>query len=930
MKEKSSRDRLQRTPGEVLSLELEARARVWRKGLFLAVFLRALALFLAGMIGLGLLDFFLPIQDGLRAFLMGGLLLAVIAWMVWKGRAIWRLGHEAMADHADQLLNDGRRSFRSAWELQSGKFAERAGSGSSFLVEKAVVDSHLGFYSLKPESCRPTAAVRRGGYWMLGVMGVVIFLAVLNMRAVSVIGGRLLNPGADIPPYSPLKFTLHPDEATVLYGGNLEVEATIEGGEVRGPVTLMTRIDGKVQAVECFRGNAGRFSQKIENVVAPLEFCFQAGRARSKWHRIDLRLDPQFSVARLRLNFPEYTGEPLREWLAGSEELKVLRGTSATMAATSNRPLAGGTIRFVPDAADGQERMIRGEVTGMHTVQFAWEMLESGTVEVSLTDVTGSKSTQPLVLKQTVRPDEKPQVSIHEPGPFSLATPNTVLPIVGSASDDYGLKRVDLVRSSPGFRDRILPTGPDVPSRNVAVNETLKMAELGVKPGEVLEFYVEGRDSNPSLTGIQSSEVVRVEIISEEDYGKMIRDRTSLEEFSARFQAVQEALDRMEGTLEEALAAKESGDAEKVNEALEAARKAAETGESLLKRLSEDFPAFDLEKAMQGPLANSAKMMEAMRGALAGLNADSPELQPKLEELLAESREKGDEMRGVTSTAEEVAKMGRLMELGQKFAALIQEQQEVVRQMDRLRSPGQRDPTRLRMLGEREGVLAGQVGELAEQIRQAADEAERVPELGKLAEDARNFAGALQGSGAAGLMQESERGTVNDRGTLAHQRAQEGLERLEALLPQPGGPGSCSFTGLCRGFLPQRVPAGTEETLGQLMQGMMARRGSGSGGGGGAGMSGEDGYAVASYSRMNLPIFGPNRTVMMPQASAGLSSTGSAGEAGSGDGLLRRGDQESLEARADRAQDGGSLDRQKIPEKYREAVRRYFESKNRP
>jgi hypothetical protein len=69
---------------------------------------------------------------------------------------------------------------------------------------------------------------------------------------------------------------------------------------------------------------------------------------------------------------------------------------------------------------------------------------------------------------------------------------------------------------------------------------------------------------------------------------------------------------------------------------------------------------------------------------------------------------------------------------------------------------------------------------------------------------------------------------------------------------------------------------------------------------------------------------------MMPQASAGLSSTGSAGEAGSGDGLLRRGDQESLEARADRAQDGGSLDRQKIPEKYREAVRRYFESKDRP
>ncbi len=528
-----------------LTAGLELKCRTWRRAALKALCLRLFAVWLGAMLLLGVADFFSPMESIPRLVFVLLAAFGTVTAFVVLSRPIRKLGHRATAARIDEVLGDKRHRLLTAYELSESSTPE----ASDFLISKQVAEAKRLFPRVLPTLWHPAAEWRTARRALLTAGAAALLVVLLNPGAAFVICARLVAPLADIPPYSPLRFHIEPEEPRVVYGGDLEMRVRIDGGLVAGPVRLLTRSGGEIQAVECFRGNGQEFSQRLEKVVDRLDVAFATGVARSKWLRVAPLLEPRFALARFSVTPPAHTGGARRDAVLGGTGLRGVVGSSATLVVTSNRPLSAGLLRMRLAGSDESLREIAGRITGLHTVEFDWMMRETVTVEVTIRDVQGTQSPEPLIFEQQVGIDEKPRLSLTEPGAHVLATPKTVLPVAGWASDDFGIDRVDLVRGMPGFRERARRLAEDHREDDFRFENRIDLGALGVNPGDIIEIYLEGRDYNPALTGINASEVNRIEVIDEEEYARRLRNDITLEELTERLREINSQMEAARQTM---------------------------------------------------------------------------------------------------------------------------------------------------------------------------------------------------------------------------------------------------------------------------------------------------------------------------------------------------------------------------------------------
>ena len=212
---------------------------------------------------------------------------------------------------------------------------------------------------------------------------------------------------------------------------------------------------------------------------------------------------------------------------------------------------------------------------------------------MTIRDIRGTRNATPFRIQQKIIPDNPPEATITEPPAFSLATPKVALPLAGTVTDDLSVRKVELVRAVVGYRDRLTLLGPPDPAPRLDFARKLDLKALGTEPGQVLEFYLEAVDSNPAMTGVTASELVRVQIISEEEYATMLRARTTLDEFLQRYRLMDAEMRRLTDALENLKKARDEAElAKALKEALGANQRLAE----FAAKLAADFPIFDSEK----------------------------------------------------------------------------------------------------------------------------------------------------------------------------------------------------------------------------------------------------------------------------------------------------------------------------------------------
>ena len=883
---------------------------------------------------LGIADFFGAYEASVRVSTTV-VLTAVCALASLVGLVLaLRVPAVTAARHADAVLATSRRPAAAALSLDP---AAAATPLAAYLATRTLAAATAELAAIPVKKLIPWSMFARTVLALAVPLAIVGILHLTHPGPFATVSQRLLHPSADLPPYSPFVFRLDPNRPSTVYGGEILVTATITGAVPQQAVECLIRQarTGEIVRLPAYREAPTRFSRKLDGLTEPIEIAFAIGRARSLWHPVEILLQPNILSGFVRLNPPAYTGLAATEFPLDTNEIAAVEGSSVTLELTSNRPLGSATLTFTPVATPGTTAapvVIDATLSAPKTASFTWTSTRSGRLSATLRDIRSTPTPQPLDLAFRALPDLPPNVSLTSPPRQILATPKSKIPVTGRAEDDFALAKVQFIRTLAGFRDRTHVVAPTLTEKAYDFSETLDLEDLGLEPGQTIELMLDATDHNPSLLGQGSSEISRIQIISEDDYARYIRAKTTISQFAARFQAAANAIEQARKALEKLQDAAAKGDPDAIEQAAQAAKETHEKAAGLLERIAGDFPAFELEKRLQDLAEKQAGDLRENIDPLGKFDPKAPKAdqQDAIEKMMERLGRRQEQAKPLAEDLEQVRQEASLLEMAAKFRQIYEDQKSLAKRFSTI-------VEELRQGEDRNRRLLPSLAETQQKNRQALDDfktelkrrAEALPKdnpnLTPLVDSALKFLNELETAAPETLMDAAanhgKAGQAND----AFANAELARAVLERLMSEPE-----PFPQAANGQAPElKVPRpDVNATLKQLLEGLLAQNpGQGNGdqpGGQGQGPAGQGpaGNPGSGFS-MDLPVVGPDRLQFDPLASAG-NGGGDKGKTGPVAPLPATAENGTLKPDTHRKGDASTLTPESIPEPYRKAVQKFL------
>lgn len=905
--------------------------RLQRAGRWLAALLIVAALAILLALAAGLLDAWLAFESPSRTTLVTALITIACLTAAALLFLASRFSEKRAALTADTILSSPRSPATAALSLSKTSSTPL----SDLLKKRAGEDAAAQIAALPASRIIPWPHVRRAAILLVVACIPVAILALTFPAASSTIAARLLSPGADLPPWSEFRFIVKPAKPQAIYGGELALTVEISGTTPTAPVELLIRRpdDSEILRLPTFRESETRYSRTLDSVTQPVSIAFAIGKARSPWHPVEILLQPKVLAGNTTVTPPAYTGREKLSAILDTNEINALEGSEVTLSLTSNRPLAPSKLIFTPATAPGIEAVpeeIQGEITASDTVTFRWTALRPGTLSALLRDVRGTPAAAPLELTLKAVPDQAPLVELNSPPRFLLATPSSVLKIDGKAEDDFALSKVRLVRTLEGFRDRARTVAPALSERDFKFGEKIPLDLLGVSAGQIIELFLEASDHNPSLLGQGSSEISRIQIITEEDYAYRIRAKTTLKQFNARYQAIAKALREARESLEAMQKAVKENDPEASKKALADSTAAHRKAAELLEKMADDFPAFEMEKRLKEIARNAAGDASKNLAQLKDFDSKaSPADQEKaIQEMLDRLGARQEEQKQLQQDAALMAEAGKIMEMAAKFQQIYQTQKSLSERILTIAKEihqGNDNNTRLlASLADTQEKNREALDKFAKDLEERAA-AIKNPALANMAASARQFLQNLAMSDPQSVMDLGAKSGRLGAAEDAYVQAELARALLETLMQKPN-PFAQACQGQCMKFS-VKFPD-VNQTMQQLLEGLMCQNpgynpNQGTGGGGmGSGGTGPTGNAAPGFGISDIPVLGPQRMVFEPASLGG--STDGEGANSTANPLTQAAESVSMSPTESPLETQTAPDPESIPEPYRKAVQKYF------
>jgi hypothetical protein len=707
---------------------------------------------------------------------------------------------------------------------------------------------------------------------------------------------RFLDPFGDHPPYCPTQFVVEPAGTIVDYGINLTINVTTKGKIPENVSLVFQNPHGDfLNEVGMFNSGPGQFSQTIEDIRSEMVFCASIPGGRSKYYKIDLSKTPRIEQVRADYQFPEYTKIPGKttELTEKDAQLKGYEGTEIIMMVQSNRPLASGTItvgekqyEFAPDTEN--------------TVTGNFPLLKNGQFSIALKDVEGNISTDKFTGNIEIIPDGEPYVTIVNPGMNSFAIPSAVIPIIIEAYDDLGVKDVSIIRSLNDSDDsRKVLSDPNQSDVFIRIAELLDLGDLGLKPGDTIDYYATATDTIPGMPQTAASESFKIEIVSEEEYSQSMQERMDANELEKKYENIlskidelitmQKELEQQTSELQEKLEKGADPNSREIQEEQkqlaqkqsELREKTGDVSEKLVEE-SKTPPVFDIEKEYKESLAEIAKQLDSAgehmqtgadkikesadsQGGNIGLLGMAKDEQNK---ALEEMGEKTQAMRDAIEQAnKEIAKIYDLMEDVSTFQQLYEAQKNLARQtktLGQIKEPDLETQIRLKELADDEGRVKEELEKLKEQFREHGEAVkEDYPDVAK---DAEAIAKEIEMRQIPSIMQEGEDFLNRSDSKNGDKKVQEAYEQMEAMIQfcKACSGGGCKQCALRLKLMMMLEPGNTMQ---QLAQGLGMGMGMGSMGAFGRGSAGFGG-GYSQYAMFGGDTFGKDHMRQSPLISA--------------------------------------------------------------
>lgn len=341
------------------------------------------------------------------------------------------------------------------------------------------------------------AALRRAGLKIGLVMLLVAGLVLWRPTLLSHAAPALLMPWLDAAEISPYRIEVSPGDTEVARGGDQLISAAIEGYDGDG-VTLFTSTDSGQswrQAEMTFGERPGVYESFLFDLGQDLQYYVTAAGQQSPVYRIAVADIPRVESIALRYQFPDYTKMPpeLRE---GSGDIAALRGTRVEVLIEPNIEVPGGELLF----DDGRRLPLERGDDGRWRAQILVEA-DAG-YHVRLQRPSGIAVDASPEYRISALADGLPSVSILSPG-RDVKVSMIEEPVMKiRASDDQGIDQLELVVSVNGSDEQVIQLlsvqARQAASRSVDAEHVIMLEQLGLRPGDLISYYVNARDRGPA------------------------------------------------------------------------------------------------------------------------------------------------------------------------------------------------------------------------------------------------------------------------------------------------------------------------------------------------------------------------------------------------------------------------------------------------
>ncbi|NUM54095.1 MAG: hypothetical protein HUU46_10665 [Candidatus Hydrogenedentes bacterium] len=655
-------------------------------------------------------------------------------------------------------------------------------------------------------------SLRKELYSLLGGLLVSVLLVLLFSDAIAAVLPRYIDPYGDHPPYSPTRLTVNPAGITVDYGENVTISATASGVTPE-EVTLVLEVSNgqTVAELPMLRSSEGDYRQTIERATQDLTYHARIERGRSKRYALSIGKTPRIGAVNVSYAHPAYTKLPPQTRQLGADAIiRAYEGTDVELTIASNRPLRGGAMRL----GDSDVEMTPGgdaqTATGSFTV---------GTpvmLEARITDVENNVSNDILRARIEVLPDTKPRIAIVSPGRQAFAIPTAEVPIEIETQDDLGVANITLFRGLNGSGDLsktlFASEGGETQVNSV---EVLDLPDLGLRPGDVIDFYATVADTYPKGPQTEATPSHQITIISEEQYRSFLQQETTAEglrdqyyEVNKRLEDLIAAQEEIEAQTQALLNTLESGaqlgpeDKQKLLRLSEQQQKLAQETQDAAKSLRDEAASpstFDIEKDFKKSLGQMAERLDRARNAMdksatqlnqaavgsegglsEGLAGAQKDQQTALGELGQNKQQFAEQ---IGKPLDEVGKMYKLLEDVETFKAIYAAQVDLERQARSYRdvnAPSLDQLVRLKELGQAQNEIRNATIDLRNNFEKHAAEIE--PTLPNIARDAREIAEGIDGRNIPTVMEQAMNGLASGDGANGHHDAEEAARLMDQMI----------------------------------------------------------------------------------------------------------------------------------------------------
>lgn len=378
------------------------------------------------------------------------------------------------------------------------------------------------------EAAVDRSALLRLGYALVLIVAVCALYAVLSPKNLALSAARVMAPWTDLTSPSRVQILdVKPGKASVARGERVEVSAEIYGLDADELPRLRystadERTVGESIRMERTAPQSRRFQASLPRgtdagVEQDLSYWIEAGDARSRKYKLSVFTRPTMTVQKVHYEYPAYTGIPSKE-TDHTGDIRGVEGTKVTISALASQPIK---TAYVDLKADGSKDLDMTADGDRANATFVLKLRDDRRTPVDpkymlrFSSVDGRTNSDPATHSIEVTPDYAPEVRITAPEePEQVARLSDIVPIGVEARDpDYALASVNIVGKVDGGEQQTLIEMIDKPhTGRLDAKRMFTPGDIGMKPGQVLEYWAEARDNRPE-PNIAFSEHRRLKVI---------------------------------------------------------------------------------------------------------------------------------------------------------------------------------------------------------------------------------------------------------------------------------------------------------------------------------------------------------------------------------------------------------------------------------